>query len=104
MERGKGWGGREVGQTGSEGRVRKGGEEAERGERKWKRVREWAMDRSEGGKKRSNKKKRKKQERLSRREGRERRKRKGRKGNRRQLSAFLRSGRRKRPPYPIMVV
>lgn len=85
--------------------MRKGGEEAERGERKWKRVREWAMDRSEGGKKRSNKKKkRKKQERLSRREGRERRKRKGRKGNRRQLSAFLRSGRRKRPPYPIMVV
>lgn len=81
--------------------MRKGGEEAERGERKWKRVREWAMDRSEGGKKRSNKKKRKKQERLSRREGRERRKRKG---NRRQLSAFLRSGRRKRPPYPIMVV
>lgn len=49
MERGKGWGGREVGQTGSEGRVRKGGEEAEGGERKWKRVREWAMDRSEGG-------------------------------------------------------
>lgn len=66
--------------------------------------REWAMDRSEGGKKRSNNKKKKKQERLSRREGRERRKRKGRKGNRRQLSAFLRSGRRKRPPYPIMVV
>lgn len=87
--------------------MRKGGEEAEGGERKWKRVREWAMDRSEGGVRKGakkEKKRKKKQERLSRREGRERRKRKGRKGNRRQLSAFLRSGRRKRPPYPIMVV
>lgn len=86
-------------------RVRKGGEEAEGGERKWKRVREsgrWIE--VKGVRKGATTKKKKKQERLSRREGRERRKRKGRKGNRRQLSAFLRSGRRKRPPYPIMVV
>lgn len=85
-------------------RVRKGGEEAEGGERKWKRVRESGRWIEVKGVRKGATTKKKKQERLSRREGRERRKRKGRKGNRRQLSAFLRSGRRKRPPYPIMVV